>query len=157
MSVSNLTMLAGTWFNELASVMTLTADLATGSLQGQYNSAVGDAKDFYNLTGRFDISPPSGTGVSVGWVVTYRNRLLNAHSTATWSGQYFSGDDGGDERILTQWLLTSSTNQSSVWSSTNIGHDEFTRKKPTAAEIAMARVLTVGSPRPEDILASISL
>jgi hypothetical protein len=89
-------------------------------------------------------------GLSVGWVVTYRNHKLNAHSTATWSGQYF---DGGDERILTHWLLTSSTASSSVWKSTNVGHDTFTRNKPSGAEIAQAQALTVGSPHPEAILA----
>lgn len=60
------------------------------------------------------------------------------------SGQYF---DGGDERIPTpgHWLLTSSTDPESVWKSTNVGHDTFTRKKPSVTEIAMARALNVDS------------
>src|ERR1700679_210200 len=99
------TKLSGVWYNELGSTMTLTAD-ATGGLSGKYNSAVGEAEDFYILAGRFDAFPPSGGGVSVGWAVTFRNQKSNAHSTATWSGQYFDSDD---EKILTHWLLTSST------------------------------------------------
>jgi len=145
------TKLSGDWYNQLGSKMTLIAD-ENGGLRGKYNSAVGNAEDFYILTGWFDACPPSDKGVSVGWVVTFRNRKLNAHSTATWSGQYF---DGGDERILTHWLLTSSTAPSSVWKSTNVGHDTFTRNEPSAAEIAKAQTLTFGSPQPEDILAMI--
>jgi hypothetical protein len=79
--------LSGDWYNQLGSKMTLIAD-ENGGLSGKYNSAVGEAEDFYILTGRFDTSAIA-RGVSVGWVVTYRNRKLNAHSTATWSGQYF--------------------------------------------------------------------
>ncbi|KAJ7280894.1 Avidin/streptavidin [Mycena rebaudengoi] len=124
--------LSGDWYNQLGSKMTLIAD-ENGGLRGKYNSAVGHAQDFYILTGRFDACPPeSDKGISIGWVVTYRNAKLNAHSTATWSGQYF---DGADERILTQWLLTSSTAPSSVWKSTNVGHDTFTRGEIREGEI----------------------
>ncbi|CAA7262591.1 unnamed protein product [Cyclocybe aegerita] len=143
--------LSGDWYNQLSSKMTLIAD-ASGGLSGEYNSAVGEAQDFYILTGRFDADPPTDEGISVGWVVTFRNSQLNAHSTSTWSGQYFDGDN---ERILTQWLLTSSTAPSSVWTSTRVGNDTFTRNKPSAAEIAKARAFAVGSPNPEDILAMI--
>jgi hypothetical protein len=128
----DLTKLSGDWYNQLGSKMTLIPD-DNGGLTGQYNSAVGTAEDFYLLTGRFDAYPLSDKGVSVGWVVTWRNSKLNAHSTTTWSGQYF---DGGDERIVTQWLLTSNTDSSSVWKSTNVGTDTFTRNKPSAAETA---------------------
>ena len=146
--------LSGVWYNQLGSTMTLIAD-PDGGLSGKYNSAVGEAEDFYILTGRFDADPPvdKGVGVSVGWVVTYRNSELNAHSTASWSGQYF---DDGSERILTHWLLTLSTLPKDVWSSTNLGTDTFTRNKPSAAEIATARALTVGSPHPENILANMN-
>ncbi|KAJ3488867.1 hypothetical protein NLJ89_g11578 [Agrocybe chaxingu] len=143
--------LSGDWYNQLGSKMTLIADNDSGGgLSGEYNSAVGQAKDVYILTGRYDAAPPAGEGTSVGWVVTFRNDILNAHSTSTWSGQYF---DGGNERIITQWLLTSSTTPSDVWSSTRIGNDTFTRTAPTAAEIEKARAFTVGSPHPEDIIA----
>jgi hypothetical protein len=116
--------------------MNLTAD-NYGNLTGLYNSAVGNATYNYVLAGRYDLSPPSGGGVSLGWAVMWRNEFRTAYSTTTWSGQYFV--DGG-ERILTQWLLTASTTPSSVWESTNIGHDEFTRYPPNnQAEIVKAR------------------
>jgi len=150
--VESWTKLSGHWYNQLGSNMALTAD-ENGGLHGKYHSAVGEAEDFYILTGRFDTSPPSDEGISVGWVVTWRNRKLNANSTTTWSGQYF---DVGEERILTQWLLTSSTEPKSAWKSTNLGYDTFTRNKPSAAEIAKALALTIGSPHPEHILAAVS-
>ncbi|PPQ65803.1 hypothetical protein CVT26_000389 [Gymnopilus dilepis] len=123
--------LSGTWKNELGSTMTLTADGA-GGLTGSYNSAVGKAEDFYILTGRYDASAPvprafdkgKVKGTSLGWVVTYRNSKLNAHSTATWSGQYFGG---ADEKIVVQWLLTTSSTTDSAWSSTNVGTNTFRR------------------------------
>ncbi|KAJ3806978.1 Avidin/streptavidin [Lentinula aff. lateritia] len=117
--------LSGTYINKLGSTVTLIAD-QEGGLSGQYNSAVGEASNFYNLTGRFDTLPPAGRGVSVGWVVTWHNKYLNAHSTTTWSGQYFN--NGGSKTIITQWLLTGSTTLNNVWASTTVGHDEFTRK-----------------------------
>jgi hypothetical protein len=151
--------ISGVWYNQLGSKMTLVA-VKDGSLNGKYESAVGDAEDFYILAGRFDADPPSdGRGDTLGWAVSFRNCKRNAHSTATWSGQYFEKSKDGKipERILTHWLLTSSTLPKDVWKSTNVGHDTFTRKKPTVsaqAEIAdsEARALTVDSSRPEDIL-----
>jgi hypothetical protein len=139
--------LSGDWGNQLGSKMTLIAD-KNGGLRGKYNSAVGEVEDFYTYT-HWEVWP-SDEGVSVGWVVTYRNHKLNAHSTATWT--ILRSD--GDEWILSHWLLTSSTALSAVWKSTNVGHDTFTRNKLSAAEIAKARALTVGSPHPEDILAT---
>ena len=162
--------LSGTWYNELGSTMTLTAD-GTGGLTGQYNSAVGNAEDFYVLTGRYDADPPSSSssgvepeGTSIGWVVTYRNAKLNAHSTASWSGQYFAGDSDGSEggsgeTILTHWLLTTSSTTADVWSSTNIGTDTFTRAAPDAADVAKAvekGKLTFASPHPEQIVAALN-
>lgn len=150
------TKIAGEWYNQLGSKMILEVDnKPDGGLSGKYNSAVGNADDFYILAGRFDTEPPAYGGVSVGWTVTYRNEIHpNAHSTATWSGQYFdNGPDFDKERILTHWLLTTSQPTKYTWKSTNVGHDTFTRDKPCPAEIAMAQALTVGSPHPEAILA----
>ncbi|KAJ7224590.1 chaperoned ruthenium Metallodrugs that recognize Telomeric Dna [Mycena pura] len=118
--------LSGTWYNELGSVMEIKAD-GHGGITGTYNSKVGDATNFYDLTGRFDSAPPHGEGTSVGWA-----------------------------RILTHWLLTSSTKPPDVWSSTNIGNDTFTRKKPSAADIEHARAMKICSPHPEDIIATLS-
>ena len=144
--------LAGKWYNELGSYMILDVD-DDGGLAGIYYSAVGEAENEYILTGRYDADPPAGEGVSVGWVVTFRNSELNANSTTTWSGLYFNDAIGQGGRILTQWLLTSSTLPEDIWKSTNIGTDTFTRTKPSAADIAKARLLTFASPHTEDILA----
>lgn len=144
--------LSGVWFNELGSIMTLTAD-AKGGLTGTYNSAVGEAEDNYVLAGRFDTEPPQDEGLSLGWAVSYRNNKENANSTATWSGQYFAADGNVPERILTQWLLTSSTTTASVWDSTLLGHDTFVRNKPSSENIAKARALKISSPHPGQIIA----
>ncbi|WP_433688058.1 avidin/streptavidin family protein [Micromonospora carbonacea] len=126
---------AGTWYNELGSSVTLTIN-SDGSITGAYNSAVGDASGNYRLAGRYDTASPAGTGRALGWTVAWRNDIRDADSSTSWSGQYFSGDQ---ERIVTQWLLTSSTTPSQVWASTLVGHDEFTRTKPSAEVAAHAR------------------
>ena len=95
--------LSGIWYNELGSTMVLNADV-TGRLSGKYKSAVGNAEDFYVLSGRYDVNAPSDKGVSLAWTVAYNNSFRNAHSTAGWSGQYFD-DLEGEEKILTHWLL----------------------------------------------------
>ena len=143
--------LNGTWYNELGSRMTLVIN--DGAITGKYESAVGKAIYEYTLTGRYDADAPQDEGVSVGWVVTYRNSSLNAHSTATWSGQYFNEGSSLGERILTHWLLTTSTLPKDIWKSTNIGTDTFTRAQPGVADIAKARSLSFASPHVEDILA----
>ncbi|WP_435157406.1 avidin/streptavidin family protein [Amycolatopsis sacchari] len=130
-----LTSLAGTWYNELGSVMNLTVS-ADGELSGTYESAVGDAESTYPLRGGYDIAPVSGTGTALGWTVAWHNSFRNAHSTTSWSGQYYGGTG---ERIVTQWLLTSGTTPADQWQSTLVGHDEFTRTAPTAAQVEQAK------------------
>jgi hypothetical protein len=128
----------GTWYNELGSTMVISVDEA-GNVAGTYNSAVGRAINTYVLAGRIDTSPAAnGSGQSVGWTVAWRNHYENAHSVASWSGQFFAG---AHERIDTQWLLTSGTTSSNEWQSTVVGHDEFTRVKPSAIAIAEAKRL----------------
>ena len=132
--------LSGIWYNELGSTMVLNADV-TGRLSGKYKSAVGNAEDFYVLTGRYDVNAPSDKGASLAWTVAYNNSFRNAHSTAGWSGQYFD-DLEGEEKILTHWLLTSSSTSESVWRATNIGTNTFTRNKPSGDDIQKARSTT---------------
>ncbi|KDR68308.1 hypothetical protein GALMADRAFT_78940 [Galerina marginata CBS 339.88] len=147
--------LSGDWHNQLGSKVHFIAD-ADGGITGKYHSAVGKVEDFYILIGRFDTNPPENEGVSVGWTVTWRNvvdgKENNRHSTTTWSGQYFD-TTSGVERIVTNWLLTRSTEAKDIWDSTNVGNDTFVRDKPSAAEISMAETLSVGSPNPEQLLA----
>ncbi|KDR76831.1 hypothetical protein GALMADRAFT_1328802, partial [Galerina marginata CBS 339.88] len=149
--------LSGDWYNQLGSTVHFAVDL-NGGLVGKYISAVGHAEDGYRLNGRFDADPPAGEGVSLGWTVNWRNVLPdgtvnNAHSTTTWSGQYFDESSSVGERIVTNWLLTQSTDPSDIWNSTNVGNDAFTRIMPSAAEISKAKALSFGSPHPQQILA----
>ncbi|KDR72423.1 hypothetical protein GALMADRAFT_25497, partial [Galerina marginata CBS 339.88] len=141
------TLLAGDWYNELGSHLILTPD-SKGGLTGMYDSAVGRAHYFYTLTGRFDTNPPQDDkdgnpyGVSVGWAVTWKNDTAgNSNSTSTWSGQYFAATKNVVERIITQWLLTQSTDRILIWDATNVGADTFVREKPTDSEIAKAMQL----------------
>ncbi|APU14822.1 MULTISPECIES: avidin/streptavidin family protein [Actinoalloteichus] len=134
--------ITGTWYNQLGSTMVITAG-TDGSLSGTYESAVGNAENTYVLTGRYDTDSPTGQGIPLGWVVAYENTFRNAHSVATWSGQYF---DEAEDRINTQWILTSSSTPANEWSSARLGHDEFSRVEPSPADIERARAAGVTAP-----------
>ena len=123
------------WHNQLGSTMTLTDwDESKGSFSGKYCSAVGKAKHEYDLVGRFDTE-----GDTLGWVVTYRNNYLNAHSTCTWSG-YVEMSPGKKSKpiILTTWLLTYQTGNADDWAATNMGLDSFSVDPPSEEQIAQA-------------------
>ncbi|MFT7836988.1 avidin/streptavidin family protein [Saccharothrix sp. BKS2] len=138
-----LSAITGSWYNQLGSEMVITAGPG-GTLTGTYESAVGNAENTYVLRGRYDTQPlATGAGTTLGWTVTYRNSYRNAHSTATWSGQYFGG---AQERIVTHWLLTSSTLPADEWSATRVGKDSFSRVEPTPAQVEQAKALGVASP-----------
>lgn len=139
--------LAGTWYNELGSMMVLTVS-PDGALTGTYQSAVGDAESTYPLRGGYDIAPDAGTGTALGWTVAWHNSFRNAHSTTSWTGQYVGGTD---EHILTQWLLTSGTTPADQWQSTLAGHDEFTRTAPSAAQIEQAKQRGDGAALPRSV------
>ena len=100
-------------------------DPKTGIFTGQYNSAVGEAEKFYSLVGRYDTASDSPT---LGWTVSYQNQYENAHSTCTWSGQHQCVS--GTPTLLTTWLLTSQTEPSDNWKSTDVGFDVFTPRSP---------------------------
>lgn len=122
--------ITGTWYNQLGSTFIVTAG-AAGALTGTYESAVGNAESRYVLTGRYDSAPATdGSGTALGWTVAWKNNYRNAHSATTWSGQYVGG---AEARINTQWLLTSGTTEANAWKSTLVGHDTFTKVKPSAA------------------------
>ena len=127
---------AGNWYNELGSMMSLHVDGL--SITGTYQTGVGDAEGIYQLTGSVDINgDPSGRGQAIGWVVVWVNLYGNSHSVTTWSGQY-QIIDGVDE-IETLWLLTSETPSSSDWASTLVNKDTFTRTAPSKEMIAKAK------------------
>lgn len=95
-------------------------DQTTGSFSGTYNSAVGRATRTYKLCGRFDTQ-----GSSLGWVVSWKNDYMNAHSTTTWSGQVMNNTIGEPIVIKTTWLLTRQSTPENAWSSTLVGSDTF--------------------------------
>lgn len=126
--------ISGTWFNELGSKMNLVA--SGGQLSGQYATAVGNASGLYDLSGRYNTVPASGTGQAAGWAVAWQNPYLNSHSATGWSGQYQINPDTGQEEIYTLWLLASEATPSQDWGSTRVGQDTFTRTQPTDEEVA---------------------
>ncbi|MGW7435629.1 streptavidin [Streptomyces sp. NPDC054849] len=139
--------ITGTWYNQLGSTFIVTAT-PDGGLTGTYESAVGNAESRYVLTGRYDSAAATdGSGTVLGWTVAWKNNHRNAHSATTWSGQYTGGSDA---RINTQWLLTSGTTETNAWKSTLVGHDTFTKVKPSAAAVDAARKAGVGSGSPLD-------
>ncbi|KAJ8518249.1 hypothetical protein ONZ45_g4689 [Pleurotus djamor] len=131
-------LISGTWYNELGSRMELTAN-TDGSLTGSYFSAVGGVPKAYPLSGRYNLKVPSGQGVAIGWAVSYEVEEKGIHSVATWSGQFFASPE---PVILTQWLLSSSTQPKDLWQSTNLGHDEFTKAPPTQQMIERAHLMS---------------
>jgi len=134
----------GTWYNELGSVMVLTAT-PDGNLTGTYESKVGNAAGMYAVNGRYDVAPSAGDGVALGWAVSWANTSENAHSVSTWSGQMF-GD--GEPRLMTTWLLTSATTPDELWEATLVGQDVFIRDAPTAAAVAERLQSGVTASRP---------
>ena len=124
------------WYNQLGSTMTLTSwDETKGCFSGKYCSAVGKAKNQYDLVGRFDTN-----GDTLGWVVAYQNEYLNAHSTCTWSG-HMELSPGKESKpvILTTWLLTTQTEPEDDWEGTQVGFDTFTNDPPSSEQIAQAK------------------
>ncbi len=127
--------ISGVWHNELGSMMRIAA--SDGQLSGQYSSAVGDAKDFYQLVGRFNTAPAAG-GQSCAWAVTWVNSYGNAHSTTAWAGQY-QIDESGAEEISAFWFLVSEMAPQDDWQATKVGQDIFTRLAPTPEAVKKAQ------------------
>ncbi|CAI8016126.1 Streptavidin-V2 [Geodia barretti] len=113
------------WWNELGSAMVITSyDSATGVFGGKYYSKVGEAENWYVLTGRNDTA-----GTTLGWTVNWKNSSHNAHSVTTWSGQFQLPPDG-KPALTTTWLLTAQTNPEDNWESTMVGFDRFYLTEP---------------------------
>ena len=125
------------WYNELGSEMKIMEiEMDVGILSGTYNSAVGKAVGEYFLVGRFDTAQ-IGT---IGWTVSYQNKFLNAHSVCSWSGQIQFDPRTSNYTILTTWLLTTKSNPSDNWESTNIGQDVFSPLKPSPEVVEAAKL-----------------
>ncbi|VDI60389.1 Hypothetical predicted protein [Mytilus galloprovincialis] len=120
----------GSWVNELGSGMELTCQadstsVISGSLSGRYNSAVGHAKDFYKISGRYARSGTKLENCIVGFTVAYNNDVHgNSNSTASFTGNYFSFDD----TIYTHWILVYHTQPGNMWLNSNMGKNIFKRQ-----------------------------
>jgi hypothetical protein len=105
----------GTWYNELGSVLTISAQGSTVS--GTYQTAVGNAKGIYPLIGFIN----SDTDPAVGWTVLWSNQYGDSNSLTVWAGQYYSEDNV----IVTMWLLRTEAPETQNWAATQVGEDIF--------------------------------
>jgi hypothetical protein len=121
--------ISGDWYNELGSKMTLIINGAI--ITGAYQTAVGDASGIYDLTGR--VSVPSDTNYTLGFVVTWQNKVRSTDAVTSWAGE--AREIGGEQFILTTWLLSIETAPADDWKSTLVGKDTFTRYAPNPATI----------------------
>ena len=119
---------SGIWLNDLGSVMEITCLLDdsprrdSGFLVGKYNSAVGNAKDFYELSGRYTMV---GSDYIVGFNVAWNNDIRgNSNSSASFTGVYYANDD----TIYTHWILCRDTAYQDMWKNSNVGKNVFVRQ-----------------------------
>ncbi|KAK3090247.1 hypothetical protein FSP39_010355 [Pinctada imbricata] len=112
--------MAGIWLNNLNSTMEVCCK--DGQLHGQYMMGVGDAEDYYELSGRYTMI---GGDCVFGWSIAYNNKVHgNSNASCSWSGAHFADSD----RINSHWVLIRHTKPEDYWSSTMINHDDFRRK-----------------------------
>ncbi len=126
--------IAGVWYNELGSEMTL--QVAGKTLAGYYISKVGAGAGIpFELVGMVDAvdSTPS-----VAFCVVWQAAGIDAQAVTAWGGQLQVQSDGTDV-IVTTWLLTMETISSENWKSTLVGKDMFTRTQPSVEVVDAAR------------------
>lgn len=138
--------IAGDWFNELGSKMSIVPDGSNARLfTGKYHTAVGTAQEReYDLVGSHDTA--GGESETVGWVVTYDppdeaepGEPENGPTTCAWSGQAQVLDDM--PYLITTWVLTGAVPREKNWTATTVGTNYFFRSKPTPEMVG--RVLTL--------------
>lgn len=125
--------LEGTWHTELGSSLVIER-VRDGGFSGTYVttlSAAGSARGSFEVVGRTDAD--SG-GEAVAFSVCWKNEVSDGHSATAWVGQ--AQRINGRDRITSMWLLTAETLPDRDWYATHVGHDVFTRVKPTEEEIA---------------------
>ncbi|KAL3855501.1 hypothetical protein ACJMK2_014708 [Sinanodonta woodiana] len=112
----------GNWINQLGSTMKITC--RKGTLRGRYRSSVGEASDFYELSGRYTMTGANQEDCVVGFSVAWNNDVRgNSNSTTSWTGLYYAS-----ERIIhTHWILTRYREIDSLWATNLVGHDDFRR------------------------------
>jgi avidin family protein len=125
--------LVGIWYNELGSSIVIDKQM-DGIFTGLYESAVGAAKGFYKVVGKYDTDLDQS--FAIGWVVIWNNENGSSDAVTSWSGQIQVIE--GKETIGTTWLLCQETAGDNNWRSTKIGKDVFTRLKPEPEEIIVS-------------------
>jgi hypothetical protein len=137
--------LEGTWHTELGSTLSIDP-VMDGGFSGTYAtalSATGSAQGSFEVVGRTDTD--SG-GEAVAFSVCWKNEVSDKHSATAWVGQAQRIDER--DRISAMWLLTVETSPEQDWYATHVGHDVFTRAKPTEEEIKeKARIKQSSHPR----------
>jgi|HubBroStandDraft_1064217.scaffolds.fasta_scaffold436271_2 hypothetical protein len=141
--------IAGVWWNELKSKMTIKIDPADPrAISGEYQTAVGGAiSSPYPLTGRCDDA--GAKNQTVGWVVAFDppdpplpGKPPHLPSLTAWSGQWHEVTDSAGkvfEFITTTWILTEQTDPTDEWDSTLVNSDIFFRTMPSATDVAKAK------------------
>ncbi|KAK3587464.1 hypothetical protein CHS0354_007956 [Potamilus streckersoni] len=114
--------IAGKWKNQLGSTMQITC--RKGNLRGKYRSSVGEASDFYDLSGRYTMTGVNQEDCILGFSVAWNNDVRgNSNSTTSWTGLLYASEG----IIHTHWILTRYRELESMWASNLVGHDDFRR------------------------------
>ncbi|XP_052785609.1 streptavidin-like [Mya arenaria] len=111
--------IAGVWKNQYSSYIRLTC--SNGFIVGRYFSGDVNA-GFYELAGRYQL--PDDQTCILGWIIAYENELYgNSNSTTSFSGIHYQEE----EMIRTHWLQTHNHPRDSLWKTTTINHDDYTK------------------------------
>ena len=114
--------IAGNWTNQLGS--SVTFECQDGILSGRYNSAVGNASNYYNLRGTYTMSGPALKDATIGFSVAWNNTARgNSQSTTSWTGVHYASTDV----IYTTWILTRYTALADKWRNSFVDQDVFKR------------------------------
>ena len=106
--------LKGVWQNQLDSSFAIEW-CSEGHVAGRYHSAVGNADDYYDLSGKYTWAESvTNTTVVLAWTVSYNNTANgNSESVCAWSGLYYKADD----KIYTHWIMSRAVEREHYWQS----------------------------------------
>jgi hypothetical protein len=103
--------IAGTWTNELGSVMELRCEGDGGALSGTYTSGVRD-RHTYELTGYANAT-----------TIVFAVNFASSASIGAWAGHY----DPEQGTLVMLWHLVAEPKAGELWDTTFAGFDTFTR------------------------------
>ena len=114
--------ITGNWTNELGSSVMFACN--NGHLSGLYNSAVGEAANYYNLSGTYTMAGPTRRDTILGFSVAWNNEAHgNSNSTTSWTGIHYESQN----KIFTTWILTRFTSVADKWSNSYVDQNVFER------------------------------